>query len=342
MLFPSAPEGPVNLLKAALAKPINIAITTHYNPDGDALGSSLGLARVLEQAGHSVNVVLPNTPSVDLHWMPGYRRCIAGDTAKQRAEQLIRDCDLLFCLDFNRPDRVNGLELALLAAKDKVLIDHHRDPAPFARISFSDTRACATAQMVFDVVGALGLADLIDMDVATCLYTGILTDSGSFRFSSTTPHTMHVAAELMAGGAVPDRIHSAIMDNNTVDRMRLFGFALSERMEHFPELGASLIVLSKEDLARFNYRQGDTEGLVNQGLSIRGNRLAAFIVERPDVVKLSMRSKGPIPVNEFLAQHFQGGGHANAAGGHSTWPLAQVVEHFKRELPAFLQKYPVE
>lgn len=332
----------MNSLKAALAQPINIAITTHYNPDGDALGSSLGLARVLAISGHTVNVVLPNTPSVDLHWMPGYSGCVAGDTAKQHAERLMRECDLLFCLDFNRPDRVNGLEAALLAAKDKVLIDHHRDPAPFARINFSDTRACATAQMVYDVLVALGLADLIDEEVATCLYTGILTDSGSFRFSSTTPHTMHVAAELMARGAVPDRIYSAIMDNNTVDRMRLFGFALSERMEHFPELHASLIVLSKEDLARFNYRQGDTEGLVNQGLTIRGNRLAAFIVERPEVVKLSMRSKGPIPVNEFLAAHFKGGGHANAAGGHSDLPLSDVVGIFKRELPAFLQKHPVE
>ena len=247
---------------------------------------------------------------------------------------------MLFCLDFNRPDRVQGLENALLAAPVKVLIDHHRDPADFARITFSDTTACATCQMVFDIVEAMGHADLIDADAASCLYTGVMTDSGSFRFGSTTPHTLRVAAKLMERGAVPDLIHSAIFDDNTEDRLKLLGFALSARMTVYADMRTAVIALSRADLDRFHFKQGDTEGVVNYGLSIRGIRLAAFFIERPDVVKLSMRSKGALPVNEFLGAHFSGGGHANAAGGHTKEPLQQAVDRFMRELPAFLAKHP--
>ncbi|MBK9758922.1 MAG: DHH family phosphoesterase [Flavobacteriales bacterium] len=340
MHFPSAPEAQVASLHALLSSPRNVAIVTHFNPDGDALGSSLGLWHVLKKLGHTAHVVLPNTAPLDLHWMPGYSEAIAWDTARSESERIVCESEILFCLDFNKPDRASGLESAVRAAKTKVLVDHHRNPDDFAQVAFSDITACATAQMVFDILGALGHMDLIDKNAATCLYTGLMTDSGSFRFPSTTPHTLHVAAELMAHGAVPERIYEAIMDNNTEDRLRLLGYALQERMEVMPDKRTALIVLTKEDLGRFNFQPGDTEGLVNYGLSIRGNRLAAFIVERPDVVKLSLRSKGNLPVNEFLASHFTGGGHANAAGGHAQWPLARVVEKFKQELPAFLAKYP--
>lgn len=332
-----AVERSLELLRAAGS----IVITTHYNPDGDAMGSSLGLCRVLRNAGLQARVVLPNTPSVDLHWMPGYGDAITWDTQRTAAEEAVTKADVLFCLDFNRSDRVSGLEASLRAARVKVLIDHHRDPEGFAQVAFSDTSACATAQMVFDIVSAWGWLEHIDEHAATCLYTGLMTDSGSFRFPSTTPHTLRVAAELMARGARPERIHEAIMDNSTADRLRLLGYALHACMEVTPDQRAALIVLSQADLERFNFQPGDTEGLVNYGLSIRGNRLATFIVERPDVVKLSMRSKGALPVNEFLAEHFNGGGHANAAGGHANEPLAAVVARFKKELPAFLAQHPV-
>ncbi len=340
MLFPSAPAAPVAALRELLARPCTIAIVTHFNPDGDALGSSFALCSVLNKLGHKAVVVLPNTPAQNLQWMPGYADALAWDKDKEGSERTVRDSGLLFCLDFNKPDRVGNLETALRAAPTKVLIDHHRHPDTFAAVAFSDVRACSTAQMVFDVVSALGHAELIDTDAATCLYTGIMTDSGSFRFSSTTPHTLSVAADLMARGVVPERIHEAIMDDNTELRLKLLGYALSERLTVYPELRTAVIVLSNEELLRFNYQPGDTEGLVNYGLSIRGIRLAAFIVERPDVVKLSMRSKGALPVNEFLAQHFNGGGHGNAAGGHANEPLASVVERFLRELPAFLAAHP--
>lgn len=336
----SAPAPQVERIRSLLATPRTIAITTHYNPDGDALGSSLGLAHVLRDLGHTVNVVLPNLPPPNLHWMPGFAGVLVWERERDRCEKAIGACEVLFCLDFNRPDRVGGLEASLARAPIKVLIDHHRDPDGFAQVTISDITACATSQMVFDLLAAMGLADRVNAAAATCLYTGIMTDSGSFRFSSTTPHTLHVAAELMQRGAEPERIHSAVMDDNTADRMRLLGFTLSERMQVLPDLGAVVMWLGLDDLARFNYKPGDTEGFVNYGLGIRGMRLAAFLMERPDMVKLSLRSKGTLPVNELLAAHFQGGGHANAAGGRAVGPLQEVVGRLLKELPPFLARYP--
>ncbi|MBL8000836.1 MAG: bifunctional oligoribonuclease/PAP phosphatase NrnA [Flavobacteriales bacterium] len=337
---PSAPPEQVARLASELNRPRRIVLTTHYNPDGDAMGSSLGLAHVLRHAGHTVQVVLPNTPAGFLQWMPGFPAALAYDTAPESAVRSMAEAELLFCLDFNRPDRLGGLEESVRTAAFPVLIDHHQDPDPFARIMFSDVASCSTCQMVFDIVHALGLEDHITADAATCLYTGIMTDSGSFRFSSTAPHTLRVAARLMELGAVPDHIVSAVLDDNTVDRLRLIGFALSERLEVLPALGTAIITLSKADLDRFAFQPGDTEGLVNYGLSIRGIRLAAFFVERGEVIKVSLRSKGMLPVNRFLAEHFQGGGHINAAGGQSRSTLADAVARFRNALPAFIEAHP--
>jgi bifunctional oligoribonuclease and PAP phosphatase NrnA len=316
------------------------AIITHYNPDGDALGSSLGLARVLVNAGISARVIVPNTPPSFLHWMPGYGDVLVFDKQRTACEELIRGSDVLFVLDLNRPDRVGAAEAALSLARVKVVIDHHRDPDGFADILFSDITSPATSQMIVDLATDLSWTQHIDADAATCLYTGIMTDTGSFRFSSTTPHTLEVAAELMRRGAIPDRVFSAIMDDNTEDRMRLLGFALSERMTVRHDLGLAVISLRLEDLGRFNFQPGDTEGLVNYGLAIRGIRLAAFFMERKDLVKISLRSKGLLPVNEFLSAHFQGGGHMNAAGGQSAEKLDDTIARFMREVPGFLARHP--
>jgi phosphoesterase RecJ-like protein len=341
MHFPSAPAETVAALAELLRSPRRIAIVTHYNPDGDALGSSLGLMHVLSAMGHRVQVVLPNPAPRNLHWMPGHAGTIDHDTAKALSEKAIADADLVFCLDFNRADRVHGLEASVRAASLKVLIDHHQDPdLELAVVRFSDTTASSTCQMVYDVIAALGEAKHIDADAATCIYTGILTDTGSFRFPSTSAHTLRVAADLLERGAMPHMIHAAIMEDSAESRLRLLGFALFERMRVYPELGTTVIALSKADLERFNYAPGDTEGLVNYGLSIRGIRLAAFFVERADAVKISLRSKGNLPVNEFLGAHFQGGGHANASGGQTTEALDPAVERFMKELPAFLKKHP--
>lgn len=327
-------------LQALLEGHRRCAIVTHYNPDGDAMGSSLGLAHVLRHMGHTVQVVLPNAPPPFLRWMPGAGDCIAADTAAERCRATIAEAEILFCLDFNRPDRAGMLEDAVRTARQRVLIDHHQRPDIDAVVAFSDTASCATSQMVVDLLVALGQEHLIDPDAATCLYTGIMTDSGSFRFSSTTPHTLRMAALLMERGAVPDRIHGAVMDDHTEQRMRLMGFMLAERMTVLQDLGVVVLVLRGEDLKRFGFRPGDTEGFVNLGLSMRGIRLSAFFLERPDRIKISLRSKGTLPVDGLLAEHFHGGGHVNAAGGHCEGPIDACVQRFMELLPAHIQAHP--
>ncbi len=340
MSFPSAPLAQVAQLQALLDRPKRIAIVSHYNPDGDAMGSSLGLMHVLRELGHGAQVVLPNTPPPFLRWMPGFDTALALDKNKEAALAAIAECEVLFCLDFNQTDRVGGLDAAVKAAPVKVLIDHHQDPGPFASVVFSDTSACATSQMVFDVLSAMGHASRVNLAAATCLYTGIVTDSGSFRFSSTTPHTMRVAAELMDRGIDVAHVHESVTDDNRFDRLKLLGFTLNERLTVIPELDTAVISLGKADLARFGYQPGDTEGFVNYGLSIRGIRLAAFFVERPDLVKVSLRSKGDLHVDGFLKEHFNGGGHRNAAGGHTTESLPAAVERFRALLPALIARNP--
>lgn len=336
----SVPKDQLEKLRALVDRPRRIAIISHYNPDGDAVGSSLGLMHVLRALGHTAQVVLPNTPADFLDWLPGRKDALCLDKSPDASLSTIRTSDILFCVDFNRLDRVGGLEEVARAAATKVLIDHHQEPDTFAAAMFSDVAASSTCQMVFDIVSALGYAQHIGLDAATCLYTGMVTDSGSFRFRSTTPHTMRVAADLMERGVEIDRIHSAIADTNSADRLRLLGFMLNERMTALPEQRTVLIGLSKEDLKKFNYKTGDTEGFVNYGLSIKGMRLSAFFVERPDMVKISLRSKGDLPVDRFLKEHFNGGGHANAAGGQTTEPMTVAVQRFMALLPAFLAAHP--
>lgn len=340
MSFPSVPEDQLAQLRGFLAQPRRVAIVTHYNPDGDALGSSLGLMHVLRSLGHMAQIVLPNTPGDLLDWLPGRSEVLSFDRSPDASLSTIRTSDILFCLDFNRLDRVGGLEDAARSAPVKVLIDHHQEPDTFAQAMFSDTSASSTCQMVFDIVSALGHAERIGLEAATCLYVGLVTDSGSFRFRSTTPHTMRVAAAVMERGVDIDRVHSAIADTNSADRLKLLGYTLSERMTVLPERRTTLIALDKEELKRFNYKTGYTEGFVNYGLSIKGMRLAAFFMERPDQVKISLRSKGDLPVDRFVKEHFNGGGHANAAGGQTTEPLHLAIERFLTLLPAFLEAHP--
>lgn len=340
MLHPSAPPETLAALSELLRIPCRVAITTHHNPDGDAIGSSLALARMLGKVGHTVHVVLPNPAPGNLRWMPGYAEALDHSTAPTACEESIATADVLFCLDFNRADRVYGLETALRNAPVKVLIDHHRGPEGIFQIIFSDISASSTCQMVCDVITGLGLEELVDAEVANSLYAGIMTDSGSFRFSSTGPHTHRVAAFLLERGARPDRVHEAIMEDNTLDRLRLTGYALHERLQLLENGAATLISLSKEDLERFRFVPGDTEGLVNYGLTVRGVRIAAFLVERKDGIKISLRSKGNLPVNELVAEHFEGGGHGNAAGGRSADTLQETEAKLIKELPGFLAKYP--
>ena len=333
---------PVDLerLRALLGSARRIAAVTHFNPDGDAVGCSLGLVAALKNAGLNAQVVLPNTPPNFLHWMPGYELAMAWDREPARCEAELRDADLVFALDFNRPDRSKGLEASLRAARNVVMIDHHQDPDPFATIRISDVNASSTCQMVFDVLHALGMEEHIDRASATALYAGIMTDTGGFRFSSTTPHTFRVAATLVEHGVDVPEVYRSIMEQGSANRLRLIGFALHERMEVIPEQGTVIFTLSDADLKKFQHAKGDTEGLVNEGLTIKGIRLSAYFMERGNDVKISVRSRGALPVNELMREHFGGGGHANAAGCDVPLSLAEALSKFRRVLPGFLAQYP--
>ncbi|MBX2973859.1 MAG: bifunctional oligoribonuclease/PAP phosphatase NrnA [Flavobacteriales bacterium] len=336
----SVPADQLAILQQLLEAPRRVAIVSHHNPDGDAVGSSLGMMHLLKAAGHNARVVLPNTPAGFLDWLPGRAEVLCLDRSPDASLSTIRTSDLVLCLDFNRLDRIGGLEEVVRAAKTKVLIDHHQGPEAFAVATFSDTGSSSTCQMVVDIAKALGWEAHIGRDAATCLYTGMVTDSGSFRFRSTTPHTMRTAADLLERGVDLDLVHGSISDTNSADRLRLLGFTLLERMTVLPEQRTVIIGLGQDDLKKHGFKQGDTEGFVNYGLSIKGMRLAAFFMEHPDLVKISLRSKGDLPVDRFLKEHFDGGGHINAAGGRSQLSLEATVQRFMSLLPAFLEAHP--
>lgn len=324
-------------LKDLLSTPQKIVITTHHKPDGDAMGSSLGLYNYLIQKGHHVHVVTPTDYPIFLHWLPNNSEVIVYTEQEELSKQHIAAADLIFCLDFNALSRINEMgEWVGLSQAKKVMIDHHLEPEDFDDFRHWSVNACATAQLIYDFIANLmGEAHLINKDVANCLYTGIMTDSGSFKFPNTTAEVHHIVADLIQKGAENAKIHRLVYDNSSENRLRFLGYCLSNRLEVFPEFNAAMIAVAKADLEQFNIETGDTEGLVNYALSITGIRLAALIIERPDRVKLSLRSTGDFPANEVCKKYFNGGGHRNAAGGASDEPFEKVVATFKNLLPTY-------
>ena len=324
-------------LKELLNEPQHIVITTHHKPDGDAMGSSLGLYNYLVQKGHQVRVITPTDYPTFLQWLPNNPEVIIYTENPKESETLIAGADIIFCLDFNALSRINELggfvrrSLAL-----KVMIDHHLEPEGFEDFRHWSINACASAQLVYDfIVNLMGEKHLINKDVATCLYTGIMTDSGSFSFSNTTAEVHHIVADLITCGAENSKIHQMVYDNFSENRLRFLGHCLINRLEVFTEFNAALITVTKEDLQKYQISNGDTEGVVNYALSINGIRLACLIIERPDRVKLSLRSTGEFPANEICKKYFNGGGHRNAAGGFSDQDLEKTVTKFKAILPEY-------
>jgi len=320
-----------------LGQPQKIVITTHHKPDGDALGSSLGLYNYLIQLGHHARVITPSDYPDFLTWMPGNENVLIYTDRRQEANALIDTASLIFCLDFNSLDRIHEMSEAVRASNAyKIMIDHHLDPADFDDYRHWNINACATAQLVYDfIANVLQHKQYINKDVATSLYTGIMTDSASFKLPNTTSDVHRVVAELIDRGAVNWRIHELVYNSASENRIRLLGHCLSNCLEVLTEFNTAIIVLKKQDLAAFDVQTGDTEGVVNYALSITSIRLAAFIVERENEVKLSLRSKGEFPANEICKLYFNGGGHRNAAGGQSTDAIEHVVEQFKLILPKY-------
>jgi len=314
----------------------HVVITCHHKPDADALGSSLGLAGFLEKSGHKVRVVTPTDFPAFLDWMPGRSKVLQYDqniATKAEAETLVADADIIFCLDFNNLSRINEFgHFVGKSAAIKVMIDHHMEPADFAAIMFSDPHAAATAELVYMLIDAMGQRHLIDKNIAGCLYAGIMTDTGSFRHSCTTPRVHRVVADLIELGANNTKIHVQIYDNNSIDRMQLLGYILSEKLVYLPAYKTAYFAITKEELERFNIRTGDSEGFVNYALSLKDVVLGVIIIDRTEMVKMSFRSAANFDVNLFARRYFEGGGHYHAAGGKSADTLEQTIARFLEAL----------
>lgn len=327
----------ISEIKALLKTPKKIVIVPHKNPDGDAMGSSLGLYHYLKLFEHQVAVITPNDYPEFLKWLPGDELVLKYDINKETSDRLITQADLIFTLDFNTLHRTGDMEPVLTNAKaDKILIDHHQQPDDYAKYIYSDASICSTSQMIYHFIDMLDDLKLLNSDICTCLYTGIMTDTGSFRFRSTTSTTHRVVADLIDNGADNSQIHNNVYDTNSLDRLHLLGCALNN-LKLVEELNTAYITLSQRELNKYNFKKGDTEGVVNYALSLKGIRFAAIFIENQSegIIKISLRSKGDFDVNIFSRNYFNGGGHINAAGGRSKLSLKKTVEKFISILPTY-------
>ncbi|MDR6563660.1 MULTISPECIES: bifunctional oligoribonuclease/PAP phosphatase NrnA [Arcicella] len=319
--------------------PKKIVITTHFKPDADALGSSLGLARYLKKKGHQITVITPSDYPKFLFWMPNNEEVINYEDYKLRAKsnKLIAEAEVIFCLDFSALSRIESMtEPVRQSQAIKVMIDHHTFPEDFAQFSYHDTNAAATAQLIFQLIVLLGDEALLDVAICECLYAGIMTDTGSFRHPSTTPAVHRIVADIMEIGVNTNLIHRRIYDSTTAERLNFLGYVLSEKLVVLPEYRVAYFTVTEEELKRFNSQTGDTEGIVNYGLQIEGMVMSAIIVDRPEAVKMSFRSVEEFAVNKIASKYFSGGGHKNASGGKTTGiGLDATVEKFISILPEY-------
>lgn len=325
-------------IKALLSSPKNIVIVPHRNPDGDAMGSTLGLYHYLKGYNHNATVIAPNDYPDFLKWLPGDDTVIKFESQQEESQALIDTADLIFTLDFNAFHRAGHDmgEVLQDSSATKLMIDHHQQPDDYAKYTYSDVSMSSTCEMVYNFIEMLGDTDKIDAKIATCLYVGIMTDTGSFRFPSTTSKTHQVIGHLVDKGADNAQIHDNIFDTNNYSRIQLLGRAL-QNLKVIPELKTAYITLSQAELDEFKFKKGDTEGFVNYGLSLKGIIFAAIFIEskQDGIIKISLRSKGTFSVNEFSRAHFNGGGHTNAAGGRSETDMPSTIDKFISILPQY-------
>ncbi len=330
-------------VKVLLSSPKKIVITSHRNPDGDAIGSSLALYHYLKLYGHTINIIFPSEFPPIFEWMPDSNLITIFDFEIPKATELIYNTDIIFVLDYNALDRVDKMGDLMRPLKHvvKIMIDHHREPEPFVDYMLSDITASSTSELIYDFIHLLGDGEKLNNTIGDCIYTGIVTDTGSFKFS-TSPKLYRTVAGLLELGVkdyyLQDLINNCLPEKN----LRLLGHALYNRMEIFEEYHVGIIYLSKKDYEHFNIQRGDTEGIVNTMMMLKSVRLACFITEQPTIVKLSLRSKGDFNVQEFCRDHFNGGGHKNASGGYSYSGLKVTIDKFKNLLPKYKDKLTIE
>jgi len=312
----------------SLSRPRRIAITMHQKPDGDAIGSSLGLYHYLIQDGHKVKVITPTDYPENLKWLPGTSDVLIGPEDPDAANWAFTSADIIFCLDFNSLHRINEFESAVKDSEAiKVMIDHHLEPEGFDEVRFWDPEASSTAEMVYRLISARGELDKINQEIAYGLYTGIMMDTGSFRFTSTTPEVHKIVASLIERGIKINEIHDCIFSNSSENRLRFLGHCFSNCLHILPEYRSAYIIVGKEVFKNYQLKSGETEGLVNYALEIKDITLGVLITENDELVKLSFRSRGNFASNEF-AKNFEGGGHFYAAGGKSKSTLEETEKKF--------------
>jgi len=321
----------IQAIQSLLATPKKIAIIPHRNPDGDAMGSTLGLYHFLRKNNHEATVISPNEFPDFLAWLPGSETVQIFEKDKEICTKILEEADIVFTLDFNAFHRVGEMEKVLEVLKATyIMIDHHQKPDDYATYIYSNTSIGSTCEMVYNFISFLDQKSQIDKTIGTCIYTGILTDSGSFRFPNTTGNTHRIVAELIDLGVENTEIPNLLFDNSSYNRLQLLGKAL-QNLKVLPEHKTSYITLTQEELNSFNYVKGDTEGIVNYGLSIKGIQFTAIFIENKDekIIKISFRSQGGFDVNEFAREHFNGGGHRNAAGGRSEVSMEETINKFE-------------
>ena len=325
-----------NLIAEKLTVPRQILITTHTNPDGDAIGSSLALSLYLKKKNHSVKVMVPDPYPDFLAWMPGREEILIFSTNREACVRAIENADLIISADYNNLDRLNDAASMVRQSKAiKVLIDHHLNPSDDFDYTISISRISSTSELVYNFIAENGDARLMDKDIAACIYTGIITDTGSLSYSCNYINTYLIIAELVRLGIDGEHLHRLIYDTYSESRLRLLGYSISDQLVVLPEFHTAYITLTKEDLVRFDHQIGDTEGVVNYALSIKDINLAALFMERDGIVKVSFRSKGNFSVNTLAREYFGGGGHRNAAGANCSTTIEETVFKFKQLLPFY-------
>ena len=334
--MPMLDESTKHTITSWISNAKKIAILTHTNPDGDAIGSSLALGLALKKNGIDAQVVIPDGLPDFLRWLPGIDLSTTFVYKKEKATGIVEEADLIFCLDFNDPERLNGVRDILVSSKAKtILIDHHEDPIDFADISVSETWRGSVGEMIYLFLKEIFGVAILDKDIATCLYVAIMTDTGNFNYASSYPEIFHIVGDLMKYELEKDRIFSNVYDAFSEDRMRLQGYCMQKKMVVLPKYRTAYISLSDEELKKFNHRKGDTEGFVNIPFSVKGVRFTALFVEKKDRIKVSFRSRGNFPVNRVATEHYQGGGHINAAGGDSFLTMEETLKYFESLLPTY-------
>lgn len=308
-----------------------IFLTSHFNPDGDALGAMLGLYRFLLKMGHEVNMMVPNKFPGFLNWMPSQEHILRFDENKHNCQDLFLEADVLFALDYNEPSRINNAgKFFTESSAVKVLIDHHLQPMEEAfDHCFSTVDVSSTSELVYEFMQAIN-PNLVDKPIAECIYTGIMTDTGCFSYNCSYERTFAISGELVGKGINTDEINRLVYGTNSESKIRLTGYAISQKMKVMPKYKTAYIALTREELRKYKYTTGDTEGLVNYALSVKGIRFAALITERNKKIRISFRSVGDFSVNEFARKYFEGGGHRNAAGGDSFIGMDKTLEKFER------------